>query len=376
MGKYEITSGTLDRAKRVLVYGPEGIGKTTFVAGLLSMKNGRLIDTEDGSSRVDVARYPTPNTWSEMLDMINDAITDPDCGAVGIDTLDAAERLCAKALCSANGWDSVEDPGYGAGYKRNWEKFSELLTALDKCITAGKDVILTAHAAMRKFEQPDQMGSYDRWELKLQNSPKANIAALCKEWADMVLFANYQTNIITAPDGKTKKAAGGKRVMYTSHHPCWDAKNRFGMPEEMDFNFDAISSIFEQNSAKCVSKNSKTSAKASKTSAKNKEKAEVTVTTMDPPGAVQPDPVEENEPEPVKLTTEKLTGLPEKLQELMIRDQIFPIEIQAWTSKEGYYPVSVDIKNYDPEYLSEYLPSVWDSRIVPEVRDMRLDVPF
>ena len=29
------------------------------------------------------------------------------------------------------------------------------------------NVVLTAHAQMRKFEQPDAAGAYDRWELKL-----------------------------------------------------------------------------------------------------------------------------------------------------------------------------------------------------------------
>ena len=28
----------------------------------------------------------------------------------------------------------------------------------------GIHVVLTAHAMMRKFEQPDEMGAYDRWE--------------------------------------------------------------------------------------------------------------------------------------------------------------------------------------------------------------------
>ena len=32
---------------------------------------------------------------------------------------------------------------------------------------AGINVVLTAHAQIRKFEQPDEMGAYDRYELKL-----------------------------------------------------------------------------------------------------------------------------------------------------------------------------------------------------------------
>ena len=386
MGKYEITTGMQhSKPVRMLVYGPEGIGKTTFAAQLLKLKNGRLIDTEDGSGRVDVSRYPVPKDWRQLLDMIEDAVADPDCGAIGIDTLDAAERLCAADLCEHQGWDSLESPGYGAGYKRNWEQYGQLLQALDKAITAGKDVVMTAHAAMRKFEQPDQMGSYDRWELKLQNSPKANIAALCKEWADLVLFANYQTVVVTAPDGKTKKAAGGKRVMYTSHHPCWDAKNRFGMPEEMNFDFDEISSIFVENPQKPApnaQKNTTSEPEQPKaqTSKPRKPKAQVTVEPVQQPApAPDPEPAKQEPYEKIVyfVTPEAVAGLPDELAQLMMRDHILPIEIQTWTAKEGYYPLTVALANYDPDYLTQYLPSVWDSRIVPECKAARDgELPF
>lgn len=42
-----------------------------------------------------------------------------------------------------------------------------LLNQLGELVDLGINVVLTAHAQMRKFEQPDEMGSYDRWELKL-----------------------------------------------------------------------------------------------------------------------------------------------------------------------------------------------------------------
>jgi hypothetical protein len=45
----------------------------------------------------------------------------------------------------------------------------------------------------------------------------------------MVLFANYRTRVVEI-DGK-KKALGGQRVLFTTHHPAWDAKNRHGLPE-------------------------------------------------------------------------------------------------------------------------------------------------
>jgi SH3-like domain-containing protein len=60
---------------------------------------------------------------------------------------------------------------------------------LSRVVGAGVNVVLTAHAMMRKFEQPDAAGAYDRWELKLSKQ----VAPLVKEWPDMLLFANYKT---------------------------------------------------------------------------------------------------------------------------------------------------------------------------------------
>mgnify|MGYP000611029209 CR=1 FL=1 len=107
----------------------------------------------------------------------------------------------------------------------------------------GIHVVMTAHAKMRKFEQPDELGAYDRWEMKLTKQT----APMVKEWADMVLFANYKTFVVNvdgqgAQKGKNK-AQGGRRVMFTTHHPCWDAKNRYGLPEELPFDYGEIAAI-------------------------------------------------------------------------------------------------------------------------------------
>jgi hypothetical protein len=382
---YQLNSGKLELPVRGLLYGPEGIGKTTFAADWLRARGGALIDTENGSGRINVMRYPVPSDWPELLNMVRDAKNNPDLHALGVDTLDAAERMCAEYICSKNGWNSLEDPGYGGGYKRLWEEFSRLITALNAVISAGKDVILTAHAAMRKFEQPDQMGSYDRWELKLQNSQKCSTAALVKEWADLVLFANYETLVVTSTDGKTRKAAGGKRVVYTSHHPCWDAKNRFGLPEEVKLDFASVAPyLFGAQSAApdpVQQEQPKPAPAQKKTSVRKKASADPAPETITGPTPAAP--AEPAEPIPMDVqpmdtapSAADLEGIPEVLAQLMIKDKINAIELQAWTAKEGYYPPEVKLKVYDPEYLSKYLPSVWTSRIVPEVTAFRKELPF
>ena len=93
---------------------------------------------------------------------------------------------------------------------------------------------------LSKFEQPDEMGAYDRWELKLNKKD----APLFKEWADMMLFLNYKTTVALSNSGKAK-ATGGKRVVYATHSPCWDAKNRHGLPDEFDLDYEVLRNAIE-----------------------------------------------------------------------------------------------------------------------------------
>jgi len=240
----KVTRGIVPRAKKVVVYGPEGIGKSTFAA---QFPDAIIIDVEGSTASMDVARLE-PKSWSELLSNVKDitaGLVDVPCRTLVIDTADWAETLCAESVCAQKHWDSLSSPGYGTGYRVAWEEFGKLMNELSTTVDKGINVVITAHAAMRKFEQPDEAGSYDRWEMKLQNSPKANIAAMVKEWADMVLFINYKT-IVADKDKQGKgKAQGGRRVMYTEHHPCWDAKNRYGLPAMMDFSYEGIRPIIE-----------------------------------------------------------------------------------------------------------------------------------
>ena len=236
----QITRGVIPSAVKTLIYGAEGIGKSTLAS---MFPDPVFIDTEGSTKQMDVARLPVPETWQDILNEVKYVHQNPDCcSTLVIDTADWAEMKCVKKLFGEAG---IESPGYGKGYVMLAEEFQKLLSELDKVIACGIHVVLTAHAQMRKFEQPDEMGAYDRWELKLQKKT----APLVKEWADMVLFCNYKTIVVNVDGQGTakgkNKVQGGERVMYTTHHNCWDAKNRYGLDSPLPMSFESIASVIK-----------------------------------------------------------------------------------------------------------------------------------
>ena len=245
MSKYKITGGVMPAPLKVVLYGVEGIGKSSFAA---RFPQPVFIDTEGGTGRLDVRRLPAPDSWQMLLDEAAAAADGQvPCQTLVLDTADWAEKLCMAGVCARFKVKGIEDIGYGKGYTYVKEEFARLLDVLEKVIASGRHVVVVAHAAVARFEQPDAVGSYDRWVMKTSKQ----VAPLLREWCDMLLFANYKTVVEksgTGPSAKNK-ASGGRRVLYTTHNACWDAKNRFGLPDEVPFDYESIRAIVESCSS-------------------------------------------------------------------------------------------------------------------------------
>lgn len=351
----KIISGKIIKPQKVVIYGPEGIGKSTFAA---QFPKPLFIDTEGSTSHLEVDRLPRPTSWQMLKQYIKDLKGDTmGYHTLVIDTADWAERLCEEAVCQSNGKVGIEDFGYGKGYTYVKEEFGRLLDSLSDLIDAGMNVVLTAHSIIRKFELPEETGAYDRYELKLGQKAGNQCAALAKEWADMVLFVNYKEIVITTKDNK-KKVSGGKRVMYTAHNPCWDAKNRHGLAEELPFDYQGI--------AHCIPVMNQVTPQP---------------TPAEPePAPKAPDPPKESPKPPARAEAEQSDvqaneeGIPQALADLMAVNNVTARDIQQAVAYKGYFPADMPIANYPEDFVMGCLVAAFPQML--QVINQLKKVPF
>ncbi|HEM2714255.1 TPA: AAA family ATPase [Streptococcus suis] len=337
----QITKGKRARAQRVVIYGPEGIGKSSLAA---QFPNPLFIDTEGSTDNMDVTRADKPTSWTMLMNHIAFVKANPTiCQTLVIDTIDWAEALALQYICAQHNKSGIEDFGWGSGYTYLIEEIGRLLDRLQELVELGINVVLTAHAQVKKFTKPDELGGYDRYELKLSNKKtETNVSAKVKEWADMVLFLNYKTYIITDDKTKKQKAQGGQRVMQTTHSPSWDAKNRHNLPEELPMDFSGIAHIFSTQM--------------------QAQPAPVQEQPAHEPAHAAQEQVQESVPaQPTQPapTSDISPLIPQSLRDLMIGSKVTQDEVLQATYVNGIYPLGTQVEAIDAGYW-EYMVTVWD----------------
>lgn len=360
--QFDISQGPMLSATKLVLYAVEGIGKSTFAS---QFPNPLFIDTEGSTNTMNVRRLPAPNSWQMLLQEVQYVrVTSGLCATLVIDTIDWAERLCIDEVCKTHQKNGIEDFGYGAGYTYVYEAFGKLMNLLSDVVEHQINVVLVAHSMIRKFEQPDEAAPYDRYQLKLIDTPKKSVANMVKEWADAVIFANYKTVVEKTDSGKAK-ARGNKRVMYTQHNACWDAKNRWGLAAELPFDYQQIASYIAQ--ATC---------------ANSAHVDQVAQPESSPQANQAPAPVpEQAQPQPVAQATPAApsdSSLPDFWKpalQLMQANGVTIEEIRKVAADHGHFTIDTPPENFPPDYITGFIVPEW-SNILEVVKANRIPVPF
>jgi len=236
-----ITKGKAIKAPRILLYAGHGIGKSTFAA---SAPSPIFIQTEDGLGNIDTSSFPLADDSKSVMSAIQTLYEEKhDFQTVVLDSADWLENIMLQEIEARH---DAKDLAYGKSamlLADQWRNVLEGLNALRN--ERGMAVVIVAHQEIKRFESPVSE-PYDRYQPKLQTRS----SAVVQEWADCVFFANYKTIIKkTEGEGFTKDhvrgISTGERILFTQEQPSHLAKNRFNLPAELKFSWDAFTNAIK-----------------------------------------------------------------------------------------------------------------------------------
>lgn len=233
-----VRKGRIEQPFRCLLYGPEKVGKSTFAAGA---PGAIFLGKDSGTEHLDIVRMPQPDTWGD----VREALAELRATAVkqGFKTLvvDPINWFQPMAIASFTGGNpevnlATWGGGHGAGYQALETAWRIFLKDLEGVWLTGMNIILLAHAAVKRFDDP-QGPAYERYELELEKK----VAGPTKQWVDHILFAKRESFGKIDPNTKKAKAYGSAaRMLYTEWNPAYDAGNRAELPPELPLDWNTF----------------------------------------------------------------------------------------------------------------------------------------
>jgi AAA domain-containing protein len=231
------TTGPILRARRIVLYGPNGIGKSTLASRFPSPL---FLDLEDGTSELNVCRINITG-FDQFEAVYKTLLSDhPGISTVVIDPGDALEKFLRIKLCAKHRKTGIEEFPYGKGWQYLTEEFERILNLLDALIALGIHVVVVCHSTVRSVYLPELSDPFDRYELQLYDRNSARL----RQWADAVLFLNWFVRVQESSSGRMRGLGGKERVIYTTHSASYDAKNRASLPEKLNCQFFELAPLF------------------------------------------------------------------------------------------------------------------------------------
>ncbi len=240
----EIRKGRQVKPRRVMIYGDNGVGKSTFAA---SWPRPVFLNLEDGTNDLDVDSTARLTTLDAVIGSMSWLIqNENDYETIVIDTLDWLEKLIFTHVAAEYGRKAgkqnitcVEEIGFGKGYEMVEHNWRRIINGLSMLWDSGRHIVMTCHSKVAKYKPPEGE-SYDYHSPALHEKGSD---IMC-QWCDEVLYAHYKVHTRTVEEGfgaKRNIAIGGTdRVIQTQEAATHIAKNRLGLPKEIPAEFSVI----------------------------------------------------------------------------------------------------------------------------------------
>ncbi len=234
-----VREGRIKAPFRLLCYGPEKVGKTTFACGAPNVIH---LGADSGTEHLNIKRLPAPETFKDVLEGLDEVATRGK--SKGFETLvvDPIGWIEPMMVLDITGGDVTMNlakwgGGHGAGYIALSDRYRMFLSGTERVWKAGMNVILIAHATVKKFDDPEGPG-YERYELAVDKRG----AGPLKQWVDAILFAKREAFGKTDDQKKTKAYGSAAHMLHTKWSPAYDAGNRYTLPETMPLSWDVFAS--------------------------------------------------------------------------------------------------------------------------------------
>jgi len=229
----EIQKGKINEASKDLLYGVEGVGKSSLA---MVYPSPIFIDCEGSTNKLDVDRLVVRD-WNEfkkasklILGKYKESYL-----TVVIDTLDWLERIAINEVLRIDQATSITDDwkySYGKGEMKVKEFFeNKLIPTFEAFMKNNKNVVLIAHATIKPFNDPVG-GAYDHYALDMMKKT----SAVARQWVNNVFFMNYKVKVVEGKGIEKNKAYGSKEVIiHTQRTPQYEAKRREKLNDEIKF---------------------------------------------------------------------------------------------------------------------------------------------
>lgn len=225
---------------RYVIHAVEGWGKTSlgaqFPAPLFLMARQETgLETLIDSGRLgETPHLPELMSWEETLRSLEAIRTQPhEYRSLVLDAMNGFERLCHEYVCRRdfNGdWTDKGFMGYMRGYEVALSEWRTFLAALDRIREERRmAIVVLAHTKVKTFKNPEGP-DYDRYAVDVHEKTWS----LTHKWGDMVLFGTFYTTVEKEKGERAKGHGGQQRILLTERHASYDAKNRHGLPPDID----------------------------------------------------------------------------------------------------------------------------------------------
>lgn len=220
---------------RMVLVGVEGVGKTSLIANypgasIIQCARETGYDTLVGQGRVPHIPSAHCETWEELTATVTKVAENPP-KLLGLDTVGGAERMCHEHVCRRDFGGDWSDKGFASfakGYDVSIGEWLKFLALLDRVHNSGCAVVLLGHMKIKPFRNPEGP-DYDRYVCDIHEKTWS----ATNRWADTSLFMKFET-VISENKGKVLGKGTDQRMCYTTRTDARDAKNRYGMPPEIE----------------------------------------------------------------------------------------------------------------------------------------------